>query len=159
MSAAAVAALGVAVVSASGYVWYVPALVDLRAGQDRPESRRMAAAACVTGWGAAAAVAVLLLAGAPWRVALSAAALGGGVSAALRIRSALCRRREAAEEVLRWAALLRAPHAGPHAGPGTGPDPAAATRRSATWAAAGLGTATALAVAVILALATGSASP
>lgn len=56
-----VLALGAAAVTAAGSVWYLPALADLRAGADRPASRRTGAVACLSGWTTAAAVAVLLL--------------------------------------------------------------------------------------------------
>ncbi|WP_236243970.1 hypothetical protein [Streptomyces sp. CC210A] len=91
----AAAAVGTAALTVSGCVWYVPALVDLRAGPDRPASRRLAAAACLTGWATALAVALLLLAGGPWRAAGAAVALGGSAAVTLRMRAALRRRREA----------------------------------------------------------------
>ncbi|MFE2511684.1 hypothetical protein ACFXC9_24980, partial [Streptomyces naganishii] len=62
----AVAALGAGALTAAGCVWYVPALADLRAGADRPDSRRFAAAACVTGWAGTAVLALLLLVAEGW---------------------------------------------------------------------------------------------
>ncbi|MCZ9337902.1 hypothetical protein NGM37_08945, partial [Streptomyces sp. TRM76130] len=61
-----VLALGLALVTASGCVWYLPALADARAGADRPDSRRGRAAACLTGWTTVAGVAVLLLVTGSW---------------------------------------------------------------------------------------------
>ncbi|GLP64780.1 hypothetical protein TUSST3_14000 [Streptomyces sp. TUS-ST3] len=43
-----VVSLGAALVTAADYVWYLPALADLRAGADLPYSRRTAAAAGAT---------------------------------------------------------------------------------------------------------------
>ncbi|MGN5381968.1 hypothetical protein ACQ4WX_47310 [Streptomyces lasalocidi] len=42
----AVLALGATTVTASGCVWYLPARADLRAGADRPVSRRTPRACC-----------------------------------------------------------------------------------------------------------------
>ncbi|MET8558593.1 hypothetical protein ABZV64_27080 [Streptomyces sp. NPDC004959] len=109
---AVVPALALGVLTASGCVWYVPALVDLRAGADRPVSRRLAALACLSGWGTAGLAAVLLLTGAPLAVA------GAGVlaCAALRLAAWGRARGEAREHAAYWAALdahpdaRRAPH-------------------------------------------------
>ncbi|MBK3642672.1 MULTISPECIES: hypothetical protein [Streptomyces] len=107
--AQAVLAVGTAFVTASGCVWYVPALVDLRAGADRPDSRRFAAAACLSGWGTAGLVAVLLLVAQTWWPVAGAAAVGAVATVGLRIRS-LVRRREERREVARhWAALTPNP--------------------------------------------------
>ncbi|ANZ20980.1 hypothetical protein ACH4YO_15555 [Streptomyces noursei] len=65
MLSPAVLALGATALSASGCVWYLPAAADLRAGSDRPVSRRLAAAACLTGR-ATVALSALLLAAASW---------------------------------------------------------------------------------------------
>ncbi|MFJ3336876.1 hypothetical protein [Streptomyces sp. NPDC086766] len=111
----AVAALGAAALTAAGCVWYLPALADLRAGADRPDSRRSAAAACVTGWAGVAALAVLLLVAEGWWVPGVAALLGAVTSTALRLRAAVQRRREARETAHQWAGLGHVP--GP-AGPG-----------------------------------------
>ncbi|WP_335936221.1 hypothetical protein [Streptomyces sp. PTD5-9] len=101
-----VLALGVAVLCVSGHVWYLPACVDLRAAQDRPESRRPAAAAVLTGWGTAAVTMLLLLTPVSlWAVAAVAVA-GLVVTVSLTVRAWLCRRQERYEEAARWAALL-----------------------------------------------------
>ncbi|UXY31740.1 hypothetical protein [Streptomyces sp. HUAS TT20] len=101
----AVLAMGVAVTTASGCVWYVPALVDLRAGADRPVSRRSAAAACLIGWGTTGCVAVLLLVAEGWWIPSAVAALGIAVTAALRIRAAVEQRRERREVAVQWTEL------------------------------------------------------
>ncbi|CAL9560870.1 hypothetical protein [Streptomyces sp. enrichment culture] len=110
----AVLALGIGAVTASGCVWYLPALADLRAGADRPVSRRLAAAACVTGWATAAATALLLLLGVPARPLLAVAAAGAGAGIGLRLRAAVRRRQEEREDAACWAALHCAP---PRRGP------------------------------------------
>ncbi|MFJ9119559.1 hypothetical protein ACIRJO_28955 [Streptomyces sp. NPDC102394] len=103
--AQAVLAVGTALVTASGCVWYVPALVDLRAGADRPDSRRLAAAACLTGWGTAGLVTVLLSVVGTWWPVAGTVAAGAVATAGLRVR-ALVRRRDERREVARqWAAL------------------------------------------------------
>ncbi|MFE3072423.1 hypothetical protein [Streptomyces sp. NPDC059247] len=126
---AAVLALGVGAFTASGCVWYVPALVDLRAGADRPVSRRLAAASCVTGWATAAVLVPLLLLGTPVRplLALAAAGVGGGV--ALRVRAAARLRHETRETAVCWAAL------GPPALP---PPPLRRRITTLRWTGAGL---------------------
>ncbi|MFJ9434853.1 hypothetical protein ACIRQY_35165 [Streptomyces sp. NPDC101490] len=126
---AAVLALGVGALTVSGCVWYVPALVDLRAGADRPVSRRLAAASCVTGWATAAVLVPLLLLGTPVRPLLALAAAGVGGGAALHVRAAARRRYERRETASCWAAL----------DPPT-PPPTPFRRRTATlrWAGAGL---------------------
>ncbi|MEU6256114.1 hypothetical protein [Streptomyces sp. NPDC047043] len=103
--ARAVLALGAALLTAAGCVWYVPALADLRAGADRPDSRRTAAAACLAGWTTLAGIAVLLFVGVGWQTACVMAVAGTTVTAALRIRSAAQRRHEVRETVRHWAAL------------------------------------------------------
>jgi hypothetical protein len=105
----AVAALGTAAVTAAGCVWYVPALADLRAGADRPDSRRIAAAACVTGWADAAAVAVLLLVVEGWWTPGVVAAVGAATAIALRLHAAVRRRRETREAAHQWARLGHVP--------------------------------------------------
>ncbi|PBO17322.1 hypothetical protein CLM83_18765, partial [Streptomyces albidoflavus] len=71
-----VLALGGAALCLSGSVWYVPAWADLRAGPDRPASRRPAATAVLLLWaGASAATAVLAWAGP--RAALACAVAAG----------------------------------------------------------------------------------
>ncbi|WP_327318381.1 hypothetical protein [Streptomyces sp. NBC_01235] len=101
----AVLALGAALVTAAGCVWYVPALADLRAGADRPVSRRTAAAACLTGWSTTAVVAVVLFAGVVWQAACVMAVTGVTAAAALRIRAAAQHRQEVREIARHWAAL------------------------------------------------------
>ncbi|WP_249375176.1 hypothetical protein [Streptomyces sp. I05A-00742] len=101
----AVLALGVVVLCVSGCVWYLPAVTDIRAGVDRPRSRRLAAAACLTGWGTAALLAPLLLAGAPWPTIGAVAAAGAAVCAGLRSRSLVERGRERRETGRHWAVL------------------------------------------------------
>ncbi|MFF3129060.1 hypothetical protein ACFVRD_44135 [Streptomyces sp. NPDC057908] len=102
-----VLALGVAALCVSGNVWYLPACIDLRAGQDRPRSRRLAAAAVLAGWASAALTMLLLL----MPVTLSAVALvavaGTTTTVSLAVRARLCRGREQCEEEARWAALFR----------------------------------------------------
>ncbi|GGW71947.1 hypothetical protein GCM10010503_56630 [Streptomyces lucensis JCM 4490] len=105
----AVAALGAAALTAAGSVWYLPALADLRAGADRPESRRVAAAACLTGWAGVGSLAVLLLAAEGWRVPGAAAVVGAAATAVLRLDAAVRRRREVRETARGWARLGHAP--------------------------------------------------
>ncbi|MFD5817248.1 hypothetical protein [Streptomyces sp. NPDC127038] len=112
-----VLALGAALLTVSGSVWYVPALADLRAGADRTESRRAAAAACVSGWGTAGIVAVLFLVAEAWWVPAGAAAAGAAVAAGLRTRAALRRRREAEEAARHWARLRPDGHPSAAQGP------------------------------------------
>ncbi|MGW3101230.1 hypothetical protein [Streptomyces sp. NPDC001100] len=100
-----VLALGAALVTASGCVWYLPALADLRAGTDRPVSRRTAAAACLAGWTTLACIAVLLFVGVIWQTACVVATAGATVTAALRIRAAAQHHHEVREIVRHWAAL------------------------------------------------------
>jgi hypothetical protein len=108
--------LGAVVVTAAGCVWYLPALADLRAGSDRPDSRRTAAAACVTGWAATAAGAVLLLMSEAWWPPVGAAVAGVAVAVGLRIRAAVQYRYEARETARHWAVLrpTTAPGHGSH---------------------------------------------
>ncbi|MGW3115704.1 hypothetical protein ACWDBW_00895 [Streptomyces sp. NPDC001107] len=100
-----VLALGAGLVTAAGCVWYLPALAELRAGADRPDSRRTAAAACLTGWTTLAAVAVLLLADVAWQAVCAIAVAGAAGAAALRIRAAAQHRHEVREIARHWAAL------------------------------------------------------
>ncbi|WP_066976204.1 hypothetical protein [Streptomyces sp. NRRL F-4489] len=112
MLSPAVLALGATALCASGCVWYLPAVVDLRAGADRPASRRLAAAACLTAWATVALCAPLLLAAVPW-TALGAVVLTGAAAALLLAALARVRRgheRRATDRA--WAALrLRPPAA------------------------------------------------
>ncbi|BAU87418.1 secreted protein [Streptomyces laurentii] len=100
-----VLALGIGAVTASGCVWYVPALVDLRAGADRPVSRRLAAAGCVTGWTTSAVTTLLLVLGVPVPPVLAVVAAGAVAVVVLRIRAIVRRRAEEREDAACWAAL------------------------------------------------------
>ncbi|MFD5496849.1 hypothetical protein ACFYY3_04480 [Streptomyces sp. NPDC001812] len=104
-----VLALGAAAVTTAGSVWYLPALVDLRAGADRPASRRAEAVACLSGWSTAAVVAVLLLVTGGWWPPCAAALTGATVTTGLWGRAAVHRRRSTREEARLWAQLHR-PH-------------------------------------------------
>ncbi|MER6526411.1 hypothetical protein [Streptomyces sp. NPDC001508] len=104
----AVLALGLAAVTVSGAVWYLPALADLRAGADRPVSRRGAATACVSGWTTSGIVAALLLVSRSWWTPCAAAVAGAVVTVGLRARAAVQRRRETRESARGWAELGRA---------------------------------------------------
>ncbi|MBD0839708.1 hypothetical protein [Streptomyces sp. TRM68416] len=97
--------LGLTVVTASACVWYLPALADLRAGDDRPVFRRTAATACLTGWATAAAVALLVLVGTVWPVPGAVAVAGAAVTVVLRVRAGVQQRRERREIARRWVAL------------------------------------------------------
>ncbi|MBT2411037.1 hypothetical protein J7I94_10750 [Streptomyces sp. ISL-12] len=108
-----VLALGLALVTASGCVWYLPALADVRAGADRPDSRRVRAAACLTGWTTVAAVAALLLLTASWWPPCAAAGAGAALTAGLWAHATVRRRREARETVRDWAALTQGPPPAP----------------------------------------------
>jgi hypothetical protein len=102
----AVLALGFAVVALAGYVWYVPALLELRAGAaDRPRSRRSAAAACLVAWTTVALTAVLLPADGLGSLTLCAA--GAAVTVVLRVRAVMQSRREVREAAGVWAELHR----------------------------------------------------
>ncbi|MFD7688036.1 hypothetical protein [Streptomyces sp. NPDC059781] len=104
-----VLALGCAVVTAAGSVWYLPALGDLRAGADRPLSRRTAALACLAAWGTLGAVAPVLLVATVWWMPAAVAAVGGAAAAALRIRAAVRHADEQREAARQWAQLPHAP--------------------------------------------------
>lgn len=101
----AVLALGLAAVTVAGAVWYLPALADLRAGADRPVSRRGAATACVSGWTTSGIVAALLLVSPSWWAPCAAAVAGAVVTVGLRARAVVQRRREARESARGWAEL------------------------------------------------------
>ncbi|MFJ7196696.1 MULTISPECIES: hypothetical protein [unclassified Streptomyces] len=101
-----VLAAGVVVLLAAGNVWYLPAYVDLRAGQDRPRSRRPAAAAVLTGWGSAALTMLLLLMPVtPFLAALPAVA-GTTTVVCLAVQARLRRGQEQREEEVRWSTLF-----------------------------------------------------
>lgn len=105
-----VLALGCAVVTAAGSVWYLPALTDLRAGAaDRPLSRRTAALACLTGWGTLGAIASVLLVTTAWWVPAGVAVVGGTAAAALWTDAAVRRAGEQREAARQWARLPHAP--------------------------------------------------
>ncbi|MGV4886912.1 hypothetical protein ACSR0Z_09860 [Streptomyces viridosporus] len=104
-----VLALGCAVVTAAGCVWYLPALADLRAGADRPLSRRTAALACLTGWGTLAAVALVLLVTTGWGAPGAVVAAGGSATAALWTGAAVRRAGERREAARQWAQLPHGP--------------------------------------------------
>ncbi|MEV0495536.1 hypothetical protein [Streptomyces atratus] len=108
-----VLAVGVVVLLASGNVWYLPAYIDLRAGQDRPRSRRPAAAAVLTGWGSATLTMLLLLMPVdPSTVALVAVTCTAAVGF-LTVQAWLRRGQEQREEEARWSALFPVRTAGP----------------------------------------------
>ncbi|MFJ7243528.1 hypothetical protein ACIQWA_02660 [Kitasatospora sp. NPDC098652] len=100
-----VLAIGTAALTASGCVWYLPAIADLQAGADRPRSTRTAAAACVLWWAALALAGGLLLAWPDWRPAAQVALAGLVGGTALRVRARWDRRGERRETAARWAAL------------------------------------------------------
>ncbi|WP_107459401.1 hypothetical protein [Streptomyces colonosanans] len=100
-----VLALGAAMVTAAGCVWYLPALADLRAGADRPVSRRTGAAACLSGWITIGAVAALLLVVRAWWIPCGVAVAGAAVTAGVWGRAAVQRRREMQETARHWAEL------------------------------------------------------
>ncbi|MGW3497411.1 hypothetical protein [Streptomyces sp. NPDC001020] len=100
-----VLALGAAMVTAAGCVWYLPALADLRAGADRPVSRRTAAAACLSGWTTIGLVAALLLVARAWWIPCGVAVAGAAVTVGLRARAAMQHRREVQEAARHWAEL------------------------------------------------------
>ncbi|MEU6271345.1 hypothetical protein ABZ871_02795 [Streptomyces populi] len=100
-----VLALGAALLTVAGSVWYVPALTDLRAGADRPDSRRDAAAACVSVWSTTGVIAVLLLVTGAWWIPALTAAAGTAVALVLRTRAAVRRRREEREAARHWEQL------------------------------------------------------
>ncbi|MEU3946490.1 hypothetical protein [Streptomyces sp. NPDC029526] len=104
-----VLALGCAVVTASGCVWYLPALVDLRAGPDRPPSRRTAALATLTGWATLGGAALLLLTATAWWPAATVTATGVVATGALRLCAAVRRAGEAREAAGQWARLGQGP--------------------------------------------------
>ncbi|MER7580134.1 hypothetical protein [Kitasatospora sp. NPDC097691] len=104
-----VLAIGTAALTASGCVWYLPAIADLQAGADRPRSTRTAAAACVLWWAALALAGGLLLVVPDWRPAAQIALAGLVGGAALRVRARWDRRREVRETAARWAALDAGP--------------------------------------------------
>ncbi|MFH9852890.1 hypothetical protein ACH4NV_08810 [Streptomyces althioticus] len=111
-----VLALGCALVTGAGCVWYLPALADLRAGAaDRPPSRRTGALACLTGWATVAVVGLTLLVTGSWWVPCAVSALGGAAATGLGVRAAVRRAGERREAARLWD---RVTPGGPHP-PGT----------------------------------------
>ena len=110
-----VLALGCAAVTAAGSVWYLPALTDLRAGPDRPLSRRTAAIACLTAWGTLAAVATVLLVATAWWMPAAVVTVGGTAAAALWTDAAVRRAGERREAARQWAQLRPGPPPARHA--------------------------------------------
>ncbi|MET9660984.1 hypothetical protein [Streptomyces sp. NPDC006510] len=108
-----VLAVGVVVLFASGNVWYLPACIDLRAGQDRPRSRRLAAAAVLTGWGSAALTMLLLLMPIDPSVVALPAVAGTTAVVSLTVQAWLRRSQEQREEEACWSVLLPARTADP----------------------------------------------
>ncbi len=137
-----VLAIGTAAVTASGCVWYLPAIADLQAGEDRPRSARTAAAACVTWWACLALAGGLLLAVPAWQPAVQVALAGLVAGVLLRIRAQLQSRLEQREEAVRWALLEPLPVPRP-------PRPAA--RALLGWLLVGLATASLGAASILLA--------
>ncbi|MEV0123274.1 hypothetical protein AB0I16_17385 [Streptomyces sp. NPDC050703] len=162
-----VLALGAAVLFASGCVWYVPATLDLRAGADRPDSRRASSWAALAGWGTAALLIPLLLLTSTWPVPGVTVATGALVTAVLAVRARRVRRREESDDLRRWATLSRAPAPAPAPvavpvlvpAPVSAPAPAArhAHHTVLAWLLTGTATATATA-ATLLASRNGSVS-
>ncbi|MFJ3218930.1 hypothetical protein ACIPLC_23765 [Kitasatospora sp. NPDC086801] len=136
-----VLAIGTAALTASGCVWYLPAIAELQAGADRPRSTRTAAAACVLWWAALALAGGLLLALSDWRPAAQIALAGLVGGAALRVRARWDRRGEQRDAADRWAALGARP--APRSG-----HPAAVTL--AGWLVVGAAVASLGAVAILL---------
>ncbi|HBF85140.1 MAG TPA: hypothetical protein DD420_35990 [Streptomyces sp.] len=120
-----VMALGVTAVCLAGNVWYLPAYVDLRAGQDRPRSRRAAAAGVLTGWGSAALAALLLLTPVPLTAVAVVGATGAAAVGCLGVVGRLRRIRERRETAAFTAALtpVRDPSPGAVRGPVRDPSP------------------------------------
>ncbi|MEU1422481.1 hypothetical protein [Kitasatospora sp. NPDC005751] len=104
-----VLALGTAALTAAGCVWYLPAVADLRAGEDRPRSVRTAAAACVVCWVGLALAGGVLPVVPDWRPAAGFALTGLVAGAVLRVRAYRHRRGEQRESGRRWAMLDAGP--------------------------------------------------
>ncbi|MFF7458292.1 hypothetical protein [Kitasatospora sp. NPDC008115] len=100
-----VLAIGTAAITASGCVWYLPAIADLQSGDDRPRSSRTAAAACVTWWACLALAGGLLLAVPAWQPAAEIALAGLVAGVLLRVRAHLQSRAERREQAVRWALI------------------------------------------------------
>ncbi|MFF8772297.1 hypothetical protein [Kitasatospora sp. NPDC015120] len=104
-----VLAIGTAAITASGCVWYLPAIADLQAGDDRPRSARTAAAACVTWWACLALAGGLLLTVPAWQPAAQIALAGLVAGVLLRLRAHLQGRTERREAAVGWALIDPAP--------------------------------------------------
>ncbi|MFJ5120448.1 hypothetical protein [Kitasatospora sp. NPDC088548] len=104
-----VLAIGTAAITASGCVWYLPAISDLQAGDDRPRSARTAAAACIVWWAGMALAGGLLLVVPDWQPAAQVALAGLVAGVILRVRALWYRRVERHEDGLRWAMLDAGP--------------------------------------------------
>ncbi|MGE7433735.1 hypothetical protein [Kitasatospora sp. NPDC001175] len=101
-----VLALGAAALTASGCVWYIPAVADLRAGDDRPRSVRLSATACLVWWLGVAGTGLLLLSPATWQLPAALAAGSAVAGAALRLAAVADHRSERREESRYWAEVL-----------------------------------------------------
>ncbi|MET9402426.1 hypothetical protein [Kitasatospora sp. NPDC002965] len=141
-----VLAIGTAATTASGCVWYLPAIADLQAGDDRPRSARTAAAACVVWWAGLALGGVLLLAVPDWQPAARITLAGLVAGVLLRVRAHLQSRSERREDRLRWALLD--PDPDPDSGATRSPRPAARTLLG--WLLVGLAVASLGAASVLL---------
>jgi len=100
-----VLAVGTAAVTAAGHVWYLPAVADLRAGDDRPRPTRLAAVATLTWWLGTAATGALLLTPVPWQLTAAPAVTGAASGSILRLAAAADRRAEQREVERIWSAL------------------------------------------------------
>ncbi|MFD8599518.1 hypothetical protein ACFV1L_31395 [Kitasatospora sp. NPDC059646] len=143
-----VLALGTAVLTAAGSAWYLPALLDLRAGADRPRAVRLAATGCLLWWCGLGAAALLLATPLSWQVPLGAALTGALSGLALRALAAAERRADLREQDRIWGG---SPYELP-AVRGVRPSPAAVG-----WVTGGLAVAAATAAATLLAGRTGPA--
>ncbi|GAA1088541.1 hypothetical protein [Kitasatospora arboriphila] len=106
-----VPAIGAAALAAAGNVWWLPALADLRAGDDRPRSARPAALGCLTWWLGTALTAVLWLTPAPGLLGLAVLAPAAVAGGALWFAGCVRREAELREAERTWAAV--APAAAP----------------------------------------------
>ncbi|MFB7669338.1 hypothetical protein ACFC1R_36420 [Kitasatospora sp. NPDC056138] len=104
-----VLAVGAAALTASGCVWYIPAVTDLRAGDDRPRSVRLSAIACLAWWSSLAGAGIVLLTPAVWQLAAAIAAAGAVSGTALRLAAAADHRSAQREETRYWAEVLPGP--------------------------------------------------
>ncbi|WP_327673909.1 hypothetical protein [Kitasatospora sp. NBC_00458] len=142
-----VLAIGTAATTASGCVWYLPAIADLQAGDDRPRSARTAAAACVVWWAGLALAGVLLLAVPDWQPAARIGLAGLVAGVLLRVRAHLQSRAEQREDTLRWALLDPDPDPDPGRTPVC---PRAAARALLGWLVVGLAVASLGAASILL---------